>query len=186
MLHPLRLQGLHASPNGTLHHPQLQSLAPDAQSLAVSPDPNEGIFQRYIGPASQAQHHSLHAPNPFAHNADLQHAPAEFQGVAPAGYPHSAGRFNLIQAPPPSHPPIHQAAPQILQRTHDLEPQAEYVQAHEAEDVPVTSHGQFEGLKLIPNPPDLDEWRHKLFHVDDTITLTEEEHVFVMAMPIGG
>ena len=30
-------------------------------------------------------------------------------------------------------------------------------------------------MKLVENPPDLDEWRDRLFNVDETITLTEEE-----------
>jgi hypothetical protein len=59
-----------------------------------------------------------------------------------------------------------------------LGPQVNYVQPQDAEESPVTVHGQFEGLKLIPNPPNLDEWRNKLFHVDDTITLTEEQQVY--------
>lgn len=35
--------------------------------------------------------------------------------------------------------------------------------------------GALQGMKLIPDPPDLDYWRHKLFDVDETITLTEEQ-----------
>jgi glutathione S-transferase len=35
--------------------------------------------------------------------------------------------------------------------------------------------GHFSGMKLIENPPDLAQWRERLFNVDDTITLTEEE-----------
>jgi glutathione S-transferase len=42
----------------------------------------------------------------------------------------------------------------------------------------LSKHGQFEGLKLIANPPDLEAWRQKLFDVDDYITLNEEEFVF--------
>jgi hypothetical protein len=40
----------------------------------------------------------------------------------------------------------------------------------------VSNHGQFEGLRLLSDPPDLATWREKLFHVDDTITLTEDEY----------
>jgi hypothetical protein len=63
-------------------------------------------------------------------------------------------------------------------QTQELGPQTEYVQAQGTDGKPVTSHGQFEGLRLIPNPPNLDEWRNKLFHVEDTITLTEEQQVY--------
>lgn len=37
------------------------------------------------------------------------------------------------------------------------------------------SDGHFRDLKVVPHPPNLDEWREKLFHVNETITLTEEE-----------
>lgn len=29
--------------------------------------------------------------------------------------------------------------------------------------------------KLVENPPDLEKWRQRLFDVDETITLSEEE-----------
>lgn len=32
---------------------------------------------------------------------------------------------------------------------------------------------------MIPDPPDLEEWRQKLFNVDEMITLTEEQYVWV-------
>jgi glutathione S-transferase len=197
-IHPLRLQQpalqeIHTtvSPDGTLQYQQ--SLAPGLQSLdAISPDPNDGIFQRYLGAAPQAHApHALHAPNPFEqHGAGLEpHSQSQFHALPPNGFQHPATtRFNLlaapqpqqIQAPPPPRPqppqqqlqqvPLPQ--PQVPQRIQQLEPQGPTVQD---DDAPVTNHGQFEGLKLIPNPPDLEAWRDKLFHVDDTITLTEEE-----------
>ena len=37
----------------------------------------------------------------------------------------------------------------------------------------------FEGLKLVSNPPDLQQWREKLFNVDELIVLTENEHVII-------
>ncbi len=35
--------------------------------------------------------------------------------------------------------------------------------------------GHFSGMKAVPNPPDLQQWRHKLFNVKEMITLTEDE-----------
>lgn len=32
------------------------------------------------------------------------------------------------------------------------------------------------GLKIVPNPPDLNAWRERLFNVDEPITLTEEQY----------
>jgi glutathione S-transferase len=46
----------------------------------------------------------------------------------------------------------------------------------------LSNHGQFQGLKLIPNPPDLEQWRERLFHVDDMITLTEEQYDLSLAL----
>ena len=88
---------------------------------------------------------------------------------------------------------LHECEPIQQQRLPGLESQAEFVQPQEVEDGPATApstatapSSQFEGLKLIPSPPNLDEWRAKLFDVDDTIALTEEEYVFFyiwVAMP---
>ena len=35
--------------------------------------------------------------------------------------------------------------------------------------------GHFSGMKKILNPPDLERWRQRLFDVDDTIVMSEEE-----------
>ena len=35
--------------------------------------------------------------------------------------------------------------------------------------------GHFSNLKMIPDPPDLDAWRERLFNVSDVIELTEDE-----------
>lgn len=36
--------------------------------------------------------------------------------------------------------------------------------------------GQLQGMRLIPNPPDLEYWRDRLFHVNEMITLSEEQY----------
>ncbi|MCJ1243749.1 hypothetical protein MMC30_000946 [Trapelia coarctata] len=38
-------------------------------------------------------------------------------------------------------------------------------------------NGHFANMKSIPNPPNLQAWRERLFDVDETITLTEDEFV---------
>lgn len=40
--------------------------------------------------------------------------------------------------------------------------------------------GLQKGLRLVPNPPDLGLWREKLFQVDGTITLSEDQYVFLL------
>lgn len=37
--------------------------------------------------------------------------------------------------------------------------------------------GQLQGMKLNPNPPDLEYWRGRLFNVDEPITMSEEQYV---------
>jgi len=39
------------------------------------------------------------------------------------------------------------------------------------------SEARFGGLKTIPDPPNLQEWRERLFNVEDVVTLTEDECV---------
>ncbi|EON61448.1 hypothetical protein W97_00663 [Coniosporium apollinis CBS 100218] len=45
----------------------------------------------------------------------------------------------------------------------------------EVEEHAAKSAGHLKGLKRIPDPPDLAAWRQKLFNVDDTIVLTEDQ-----------
>ena len=98
-----------------------------------------------------------------------------------------AGPAHQIHTPPAHTPiltPIH-TTPRIAQQPLQIaqQPAQQPIQQYSSpldsqagEDVTtLTSHGQFKGLRLIPNPPDLDAWRQRLFDVDDTITLTEEQ-----------
>ncbi|KAJ9647863.1 hypothetical protein H2199_001639 [Coniosporium tulheliwenetii] len=48
-------------------------------------------------------------------------------------------------------------------------------QASEAEEHAAKSDSHLKGLKRIPDPPNLEAWRQKLFNVDDTIVLTEDQ-----------
>ena len=38
-----------------------------------------------------------------------------------------------------------------------------------------TTEGHFSNMKMIPNPPNLEQWRRRLFDVDEVITLTEDQ-----------
>ena len=37
--------------------------------------------------------------------------------------------------------------------------------------------GHFSNMKCIPNPPNLEMWRERLFYVNETITMSEDEYV---------
>ena len=38
-----------------------------------------------------------------------------------------------------------------------------------------TTEGHFSNMKMVPDPPNLEQWRRRLFDVDEVITLTEEQ-----------
>lgn len=80
-----------------------------------------------------------------------------------------AGQFGILTPHPqlPNPPQIHHEALGRLQNEIDLRPVA-------VQDGG-TTEGHFSNLKTVPNPPNLEEWRKKLFDVEDTITLTEDE-----------
>lgn len=44
-----------------------------------------------------------------------------------------------------------------------------------------TTEGHFSNMKMIPNPPNLEQWRRRLFDVDEVITLTEEQYEYQRA-----
>lgn len=80
-----------------------------------------------------------------------------------------AGQFGILTPHPPlpNQPHIHHEALGRLQNEIDLRPVA-------IQDGG-TTEGHFSNMKTVPNPPDLDAWRKKLFDVDDIITLTEDQ-----------
>lgn len=39
-----------------------------------------------------------------------------------------------------------------------------------------TTDGHFSNLKMVPDPPNLEQWRKRLFDLDDTVTMTEDEY----------
>ncbi|KAL8725940.1 MAG: hypothetical protein Q9181_006228 [Wetmoreana brouardii] len=80
-----------------------------------------------------------------------------------------AGQFGILTPHPqlPNQPQIHHEALGRLQNEIDLRPVA-------VQDGG-TTEGHFGNMKAVPDPPQLDAWRKKLFDVDGIITLTEEE-----------
>ncbi|CAO2650718.1 Nn.00g020100.m01.CDS01 [Neocucurbitaria sp. VM-36] len=187
-LHPGALQTLHQSPDGTLY-PQT---VPELQNLHSS-----DVFhhhQQYAlngPPPPQPPAHAIHfEQHGLPTSAQFPPFPSSYQHAASPRFaltnplPASGSaqqQFHASQPLPPPRPtqqlplplppqPIQQHVEQV--QSSQVQGQA---QVHEGDDVPSTGHGQFQGLKLIADPPDLEEWREKLFNVDDTITLTEEE-----------
>lgn len=58
-------------------------------------------------------------------------------------------------------------------KTHDPAPVSVVQDAESA----VKLDGKIDGLKIIPDPPGLNQWRDRLFHADETIVMTEDQYV---------
>lgn len=199
-MNPSHQLPLHLQPQA-LH---LSAIPQGLQNLDGLPsEANDAFFQqRYAHHLGGPSAHTLHFQG---HGGALQqvggHSPfPPFSGGYPRTFELSAPppqqqqqqqQHHHIQGPPPQQvrPQVQQSPMQrVPQQVSGLEAQNEFlqnqpqapgqIQVPEVDDAPVTNHGQFEGLRLIPDPPDLDLWREKLFHVDDTITLTEDEYVW--------
>jgi hypothetical protein len=194
-LHPGALQTLHQSPDGTLYSQPLPELPSDVyqQQYALSgpPQPPSHALPVHFEQQQHQQHqHALpsQAPyQPFA-PANYQHATSpRFMNAAHPPLQHAQHTQQYHASPPqPVQRPIQQLplpppAPLVLAAPQPIQQQAEDIQppshqgARDEHDTALSNHGQFHGLKLIANPPDVEEWREKLFHVDDMITLTEEQ-----------
>lgn len=183
-LHPATLQHLQQSPDGSLYPQVLPNLHPGAalyqqhQQYALSGPPQAAPQALHYLPGSPVQYAGF--PVSYQHDTSPRFA------VAPP-LPVDGGIPQHFQAPPR---PAPQQAPQ---RQHA--PQQNVPQQHVQQPVAPPQHapprpapepkgglqgdegdsGQFKGLRLVADPPDLEAWRQKLFDVDDTITLNEDE-----------
>lgn len=175
-LHPGALQHLQQSPDGSLY----------AQTLphAVYQQPQQ---QQYAlsGHAHQ-QRHAVQYPHPQQHQIlPGPGSPVQFATYSTAYQHASSPRFGPVQqlhgSPPPTRAaprqPTAQAFQPPLQQHVHVEIPAPPTNLAADDAAPSSNHSShFQGLKLIAEPPDLDAWRQKLFDVDDTITLSEEEY----------
>jgi glutathione S-transferase len=171
-LHPATLQHLQQSPDGSLYAQVLPNLHPGAaiyqqhQQYALSGPPQPPPQALQYLPGSPVQY--------TTYPVGYQHASSPRFAVAPP-LP-VAGGIHHFQAPTPQ-PTQQQSAPPPVQNAPQHAPQQEQAdcepQGRDGEDG--LSSGQFPGLKLIAEPPDLEAWRQRLFDVDDTMTLNEEE-----------
>lgn len=189
-LHPDLQQSLHAS---ELFHQQQQQ-----QYAQLSAPPQQPPLPQQFAPLPP---HALHYEQQFA--PPQQYAPQSYQQIQQVHHPQhhahaSSPPFGLTPGPVPgpahqihtphAHTPIH-TTPRTAQRPLQIAQQTPIQQSPQqqqyssplesvagpSDEATLANHGQFKGLKLIPNPPNLEEWRQRLFDVDEIITLTEEQ-----------
>lgn len=191
------LTNLQQGPDGTFYDAQgLPLQLQDLQSLHA----NELFHQQQqyaqlSGPPQQLERGLLQAPLPsHALHYEHQFAPQAYQQIQQVQHPHhhahaTSPPFGLTPGPVPgpahqihtphAHTPIHTTPRQIAQQPIQQSPQQQQysspLESGFSDETTLANHGQFKGLKLIPNPPNLEGWRQRLFDVDEIITLTEDQ-----------
>ncbi|KAL1653490.1 hypothetical protein SLS61_004000 [Didymella pomorum] len=153
---PRSLTNLQQGPDGTFY---------DAQGLPLHPDLQQSLHASELFHQQQQQQYAqLSAP------PQQPPLPQQFAPLPPHALHYEQQFAQQQQYAPQSYQQIQQQSPQQQQYSSPLESVA-----GPSDETTLANHGQFKGLKLIPNPPNLEEWRQRLFHVDDIITLTEEQ-----------
>lgn len=153
-----------------LFNPQLHHGHPSLSSqIDLDTDPFQ--FTSHLEPQLQIQPRVAFDQRPPVPPPRFQDLPSNLRGQEQLNNDFSrAGQFGILTPHPqlPNQPQIHHEALGRLQNEIDLRPVA-------VQDGG-TTEGHFGNMKAVPNPPLLDAWRKKLFDVEDTITLTEEEY----------
>lgn len=166
-----------------LHDPNLFQPPPHHQTL---------VSQLDLDPTDPFQFNAqFDAPSPLAHlqsrnvlDPQLQHEPRypdihhhipqHSQNVpsrprTKKTTPAQGGQFGVLtpHLQVPTQPQLHHEAFGRLQNDIEMPPAAEAPGER--------TGGHFSNLKMIPDPPDLDAWRERLFNVNDVVELTEDE-----------
>lgn len=124
---------------------------------------NDPVFHQDLR-LQDASGHGFQSPSPFDHNHG--HRPMHVQNIGSPHTPqHSAGgQFGMLTAGPIQHNAIRQ-----LQQEENV-----FTPAGDESDQKSLGHSS---TKIVLNPPNLDEWRQRLFDVDGMITISEDECV---------
>lgn len=165
-----------------LHDPNLFSppIHHDHSSLGSQLDLDPGDPFQFTSQLEQQPHlQHLQSRNPYDQRTpgpsasrfqDIQSSPNRSEQLS-NGFNRSSqpGQFGVLT---PNHqisnqPQVHHEAIGRLQNEIDLRPVA-------VQDGG-TTEGHFSNMKLVPNPPNLEAWRKRLFDVEGVLTMTEEE-----------
>ncbi|KAF4632420.1 hypothetical protein G7Y89_g5704 [Cudoniella acicularis] len=145
----------HAHPHGLTPQPSLDLTGLDGDDSVFHPD------LRMPDPNA----HAYQTPNPFDRNH--QHRPLHVQSNGSIGSPHTpqqqsnGGQFGMLTTNPIQHNSIGR-----LQQEDDI------FGAPDGADQKSNGH---QSTKIVVDPPNLAEWRQRLFNVDEMIILSEEQ-----------
>ncbi|KAI9839967.1 MAG: hypothetical protein M1819_000159 [Sarea resinae] len=168
-LQPAALQALH-------HRPQAQQGALAAQLASnLSGLDNTENFQRRLqaelnGPSHGQQH--LQPVNAFDPNRHLHPSPSNAALQTPRQQQHAehaGGQFGVLT------PESGLAARNAIQHATVGRLQQDANPFQTPEQTGAKGEGHFQNMKMVPDPPNLEDWRQKLFDVNEMITLTEDE-----------
>ena len=140
---------------------------------------SEDAFTTHFDPQLESAAHEqhLHVGNGFARSAplgfedDQSHTGPSRQRRKPQ-VP-GGGQFAVLvpQSQAPNHTYVQHEVLEQIQQEHDLIQMTHSASGQDKKD------GHFADMKMIPNPPNLQAWRERLFNVNETITLSEEEYI---------
>ena len=153
-------------------------LDPSLQAL----DSGDAFAQHFQAQLDNGHGQHLHIANP-PYQADV--APSRFQELRSQAAPtrrrqtpttKQGGQFGVLTPTPHAqqlsqHSYLQHDAVERIQHENGLSHLPGSLSGEEKKD------GHFSNMKAIPNPPNLQAWRERLFDVDETITLTEDEYV---------
>ncbi|KAL3455367.1 hypothetical protein BJX64DRAFT_295125 [Aspergillus heterothallicus] len=142
--------------------PLLSSVAENASNLAAS---GKHSHQQHRQPSDEQQQQQLDVDIEARSLQPLQNAVAEFEHYTlhPPQHAHEARSL-------PQDDPYGALIPQ--DQAH-----AQHLQSYNANDSIFSSkeHGYLRDVASIIDPPDLEAWRERLFNVEDTIVMSEEQ-----------
>ena len=131
---------------------------------------DEDPFTRNIVPRFQEVHSRATPPQP-RHTRPAESVGGQFGILTP----HAKLSQNAQR---PRNAYIHHNALDRIQRDYSE------VQTAPPTDESRKKDGHFDNAKSIPNPPNLLAWRERLFEVDETITLSEDEYASFISASI--
>ena len=160
-LQPQATQALqHSQPQHLAAH---HTLASQSGLEVLDLDDNDDVFHQDIHHLQGAPRQGFHSPNPFERAQGHRPIHTQANGSPHTPQQQNAGQFGILT---PGHIPQHDS---ITRLQHD-----EDIFGGPSEGSDQRSKGHMSS-KVVFDPPNLDEWRQKLFDVDEMITLSEDE-----------
>ncbi|PGH18579.1 hypothetical protein AJ79_00358 [Helicocarpus griseus UAMH5409] len=131
----------------------------------AGPAQADRFIENPVTPRHQQQQQLSHAHHQHQHQLQL-HTPNNTNGFLEH---RNNGQLDMLRPLQPNLPP------HLLAQFHSTPPDIPNPVDQSPSSGRKGEGSHFKNMKLIPNPPDLQKWRERLFHVEDTIVLSEDE-----------